>query len=71
MQIKYYTIKPEAVEHIRAEILADQELACTLIEQGREGAVISTLVLHAARSDQVVRVESQFAGMITDCEWPE
>jgi len=71
MQKKYYSIpRVEDLEAIRLGI-ADQELGCALIEQGRVGEVTYTLVLNVYRAGMIQAVESQFAGMITECAWPE
>lgn len=71
MQSKYYSItSPTHVDAIRLAI-ADQTMNCALIEQGHVGHVTYTLVLHAHRADMIDRVESEFAGMIVECAWPE
>ena len=71
MQKKYYSIpRVEDLEAIRSGI-ADQELGCALIAQGRVGEVTYTLVLNVYREGMVERVETLFAGMITECSWPE
>lgn len=71
MQKKYYSIpRVEDLEVIRSGI-ADQELGCALIEQGRVGDVTYTLVLNVYRPDMIARVESLFLGMIVECAWPE
>ena len=71
MQKKLYSIpRVEDLEAIRLGI-ADQELGCALIEQGRVGLVTYTLVLNVYRPDMIARVESLFLGMITECSWPE
>ena len=71
MQKKYYSI-PDAqhLDAIRSGI-ADQELGCALVEQGRVGLVTYTLVLNVHRPGMIARVETLFAGMITECAWPE
>jgi hypothetical protein len=71
MQKKYYSIpRVEDLEAIRLGI-ADQELGCALIEQGRVGLVTYTLVLNVYRPGMIEAVESLFLGMITECSWPE
>ena len=71
MQKKYYSIpRVEDLEAIRSGI-ADQELGCALVEQGRVGEVTYTLVLNVYRADMIARVESLFAGMIVETTWPE
>lgn len=72
MQKKLYSIVDAAVnlEAIRSGI-ADQELGCALVEQGRVGLVTYTLVLNVYRPDMIARVESLFAGMIVETTWPE
>ena len=71
MQKKLYSIPN--VEHLEAIRLgiADQELGCALIAQGREGQVTYTLVLNVYRPGMVEAVETLFAGMIVETSWPE
>jgi len=71
MQKKLYSIPcVEDLDAIRLGI-ADQELGCALVEQGRVGLVTYTLVLNVYRPDMIARVESLFLGMIVECSWPE
>jgi hypothetical protein len=71
MQKKYYSIpRVEDLDAIRSGI-ADQELGCALVEQGRVGLVTYTLVLNVYRPDMIARVESLFLGMIVETTWPE
>ena len=71
MQKKYYSILD--VQHLDAirSGIADQELGCALIEQGRVGQVTYTLVLNVYRPGMIAAVETLFAGMISECAWPE
>ena len=71
MQKKYYSILD--VQHLDAirSGIADQALGCALIEQGRVGQVTYTLVLNVYRPGMIAAVETLFAGMITECAWPE
>ena len=71
MQKKLYSIPDVAnLEAIRLGI-ADQELGCALIAQGREGQVTYALVLNVYRPGMVESVETLFAGMIVETTWPE
>ena len=71
MQKKYYSILD--VQHLDAirSGIADQALGCALIEQGRVGQVTYTLVLNVYRPGMIAAVETLFAGMISECAWPE